>query len=78
MIIPLITTNQRARKLAAASVSVNTRRAYEGALRRLRDWLAGRSLDDSTLAEYLAARFEAGHSPVVAVALDIAPLRTER
>ena len=57
---------ERARELAAASVNANTRRAYEGALRRLRDWLAGRLLDDATLAEYLAARFEAGHSPAVA------------
>ena len=37
-----------ARELAAASVSANTRRAYEGALHRLRNWLAGRSLDDAT------------------------------
>ena len=57
---------ETARGLVAASVSANTRRAYEGALDRLRDWLAGRLLDDATLAEYLAARFEAGHSPVVA------------
>ena len=57
---------ERACELAAASVSANTRRAYEGALRRLQDWLAGRSLDDATLAEYLAARFEEGHSPAVA------------
>ena len=56
---------ERARELAAASVSANTRRAYEGALRRLRDWLAGRLLDDATLAEYLATRFEEGHSPSV-------------
>ena len=28
---------------------------------RLQDWLDGRSIDDATLAEYLAARFEAGH-----------------
>ena len=54
---------ERARELAAASVSANTKRAYEGALRRLRDWLTGRELDDATLAEYLAARFEAGHYP---------------
>ena len=33
--------------------------AYEGALRRLQDWLDGRTLDDSTLAEYLAVRFYA-------------------
>ena len=29
------------------------------ALRHLQDWLAGRSLDDATLAEYLAVRFYA-------------------
>ena len=57
---------EKARELATASVSANTRRAYEGAVRRLRDWLARRPLDDATLAEYLAARFEAGHSPAVA------------
>ena len=57
---------ETARELVAASVSANTRRAYEGAFLRLRDWLAGRPLDDATLAEYLAARFEAGHSPAVA------------
>ena len=61
-----LAVQETARELAAASVSANTRRAYEGALRRLQDWLAGRPLDDATLAEYLAARFEAGHSPAVA------------
>ena len=50
---------ETARELAAASVSANTRRAYEGALRRLWDWLAGRPLDDATLAEYLAVRVPA-------------------
>ena len=40
----LPTVRERARELAAASVSANTRRAYEGALRRLQDWLDGRSL----------------------------------
>ena len=40
--------------LAAASVSANTRRAYSGALRRLDVWLAGRALEDATLAGYLA------------------------
>ena len=39
----------------AISTSPRHRRAYEGALRRLQDWLDGR-----TLAEYLAARFGAG------------------
>ena len=43
-----------ARRLAAASISPNTRRAYSGALRRLDAWLAGRRLDDQALAAYLA------------------------
>ena len=34
--------------------------------RRNRKSWSGRSLDDATLAEYLAARFEEGHSPAVA------------
>ena len=34
-------------------------RAYATALRRLDAWLAGRDLDDSRLAAYLAALFEA-------------------
>ncbi len=50
-----LAVRETARELADASVSANTRRAYEGALRRLRDWLTGRPLDDATLAEYLAA-----------------------
>ena len=45
---------EKARELAAASVSVNTRRAYESAIRHLRDWLDGRVLEDATHAEYLA------------------------
>ena len=61
-----LAVQETARELAAASVSASTRRAYEGALRRLQDWLDGRILDDATLAEYLAARFEAVHSPAVA------------
>ena len=43
-----------ARRLAEASVSPNTRRAYSGALRRLDAWLDGRPLEDATLAAYLA------------------------
>ncbi len=54
------------RPLAAASVSANIRRAYESALRYLQEWLTSRSLDDAILAEYLAGRFEAGHSPAAA------------
>ena len=61
-----LAVQETARELAAASVSASTRPTYEGALRRLQDWLDGRILDDATLAEYLAARFEAVHSPAVA------------
>ena len=52
-----------ARRLAAASVSPNTRRAYTGALRRLDAWLAGRCLEDATLAGYLAELHEQGRAP---------------
>ena len=52
-----------ARRLAAASVSPNTRRAYAGALRRLDAWLAGRTLEDATLAGYLAQLHEQGRAP---------------
>ena len=53
---------KRVRRPTAASVSTNTRRAYEGALHHLRDWLTGHPLDDASLAEYLATRLGAGHS----------------
>ena len=52
-----------ARRLAAASVSLNTRRAYTGSLRRLDAWLAGRRLEDETLAGYLAELHEQGRAP---------------
>ena len=44
-----LAVQETARELAAASVSASTRRAYEGALRRLQDWLDGRILDDAPL-----------------------------
>ena len=52
-----------ARRLVEASVSPNTRRAYSGALRRLDAWLAGRRLEDATLAGYLAELHEQGRAP---------------
>ena len=52
-----------AHRLAAASLSANTRRAYSGALRRLNAWLAGRALKDATLAGYLAELHEQGRAP---------------
>ena len=55
-----------ARRLAAASISPNTRRAYSGALRRLDAWLAGRRLDDQALAAYLAELHDQGRAPASA------------
>ena len=60
-----------ASNLAAASISENTRLAYQGALDRLQAFLQeqGRDLaglDDSQLAEYLTAMHRAGVSPSTA------------
>ena len=57
---------ETARRLAGASLSPHTRRAYAGALRRLDAWLAGRPLDDHTLALHLAALHDAGRAPASA------------
>ena len=56
----------RARELARASLSQNTRIAYQGALRRLSDALEGRPVTDTALAAYLTSLHEAGKSPAVA------------
>ena len=55
-------------RLAVASLAKNTRRAYRGALRRLRDYLEshGGSLNDEWLARYLGALFDRGHAPASA------------
>ena len=55
-----------ARRLAEASISPNTRRAYSGALRRLDAWLDGRPLEDATLATYLAELHDQGRAPASA------------
>ena len=47
-------------RLAEASLSPNTRRAYSGALRRFDAWLDGRRLEDATLAAYLAELHDLG------------------
>ena len=52
-----------ARRLAEASISPNTRRAYSGALRRLDAWLDGRPLED---AAYLAELHDQGRAPASA------------
>ena len=56
-----------ARRLAEASLSPNTRRAYSGALRRLNAWLDGRPLEDATLASYLAELHDHGRAPASAL-----------
>ena len=55
-----------ARRPRAASVSPNTRRAYSGARRRLDAWLAGRPLEDATLASYLGELRDQGRAPASA------------
>ncbi|MCY4506426.1 MAG: hypothetical protein OXG35_05645, partial [Acidobacteria bacterium] len=55
-----------ARRLAEASISPNTRRAYSGALRRLDAWLDGRPLEDAILAAYLGELHDQGRAPASA------------
>ena len=59
---------KRVTDLAAASLSKNTRRAYQGALQRLQDYLDSHdaSLTDGWLASYLASLFHRGRSPASA------------
>ena len=71
---PLAVATPTTRKLADASISVNTRRAYAGALRRLDTWRGTAPVDDASLAVYLGALFEAGRAPATA-ALAVAAVR---
>ena len=71
---PLAVATPTTRKLADASISVNTRRAYAGALRRLDAWRGAAPVDDALLAVYLGAIFEAGRAPATA-ALAVAAVR---
>ena len=54
------------RALADASISVNTRRAYAGALARLDAWRGPAPVDDASLAVYLGELFVAGRAPATA------------
>ena len=63
---PLARISAGARELAAASISANTRAAYQGQLQRLYDYLDGQPLTDDTLAEYLTSLHDVGKSPAVA------------
>ncbi len=60
--------------LAAASLSPATRRSYEGAIRRLQDWLSERPLDDASLEAYFGHLHANGLSPATA-ASTLAALR---
>ena len=63
---PLAVATPTTRRLADASLSVNTRRAYAGALARLDAWRGTAPLTDARLAAYLGAIFEAGRAPATA------------
>ena len=63
---PLARISAGARELAAASISANTRAAYQGQLQRLYDYLDGQPLTDAMLAEFLTSLHDAGKSPAVA------------
>ena len=71
---PLAIATPTTRRLADASLSVNTRRAYLGALARLDAWRGPAPLTDALLAAYLGAIFEAGRAPATA-ALAVAAVR---
>ena len=71
---PLAVATPTTRKLADASISVNTRRAYAGALARLDAWRGTAPVDDASLAAYLGELFEAGRAPATA-ALAVAAVR---
>ena len=71
---PLAVATPTTRRLADASISRNTRRAYLGALARLDAWRGDDPLTDGVLAAYLGAIFEAGRAPATA-ALAVAAVR---
>ena len=66
---PLAVATPTTRRLADASISVNTRRAYAGALARLDAWRGTAPVDDASLAVYLGELFEAGRADGLAAIL---------
>ena len=71
---PLAVATPTTRRLADASISRNTRRAYLGALARLDAWRGTAPVDDASLAAYLAHVFESGRAPATA-AIAVAAVR---
>ena len=55
---PVISTETA--QLIDASISENTKRTYTHALGKLQDWLAGRTLDDALLSEYITFLYSQG------------------
>ena len=49
--------------LIKASIAENTLKAYQRALNNLTNWLSGRTLSDTLLANYITGLHEAGKSP---------------
>ena len=49
--------------LIKASIAENTLKAYQRALQNLTVWLAGQTLSDALLANYITALHETGKSP---------------
>ena len=54
---------QETESLIKASMAENTRKAYQRALQSLTAWLAGRTLSDALLANYITTLHEDGKSP---------------
>ena len=63
---PLARISAGARELAVASISPNTRAAYQGQLQRLYNYLNGQPVTDETFSEYLTHLHGTGKSPAVA------------
>lgn len=60
---PLTADEAKTAGIVLDSLAPSTRRAYRAALAAIADWHDGREPDDSSMTEYLAARFDAGASP---------------
>ena len=71
---PLAALSRDAIALAQASIADHTRKTYQCALDKLYTWLAGRPLNDSTLAEYCSHEYHQGKSPAT-IALTVAAVK---
>ena len=74
---PLDVATPTTRKLAEASISVNTTSAYLGALARVDAWRGDDPLTDGVLAAYLGAIFEAGRTAADRGRGQAVPLRAD-